>query len=69
MLPFDAGEKLNEEQMTDLRKFIKTNQPKGADAEIMKLVRLRKPEINVEPIFQNSLYVNPQAVKVRHKSP
>ena len=53
--------------MEDLKQYIAKNRSLDADDEIRSLITRVDPDIDVEPMFQNSLYVNPQAIKVKPK--
>ena len=61
---FSLGGKLNEIEMEDLKRYIAKNRSLDADEEIRSLITRVDPDIDVEPMFQNSLYVNPQVIKV-----
>ena len=58
---------MNEIKMEGLKQYIAKNRSLDADEEIRSLITRLDPDIDVEPMFQNSLYVNPQATKVKPK--
>ena len=64
---FSLGGKLNAMEMEDLKQYIAKNRSLDADEMIRRLITHVDPDIDVEPMFQNSLYVNPQAIKVKPK--
>ena len=64
---FSLGGKLNETEMGNLKQYIAKNLSLDADEEIRSLITRVDPDIDVEPMFQHSLYVNPQAIKVKPK--